>query len=335
MLNEAPFDALLEALGRLGVTARSVERIPIGRMNETWRVESDEGAYALRRYRDERTESAIAYEHDVIAHLAGRGWPVARPLAGDGGGTWTTVDGRRYAAFPWLPGERGLPRTARQQRVKGRLLARLHRDLAAFHATEQRDGWGRVWEMDRLFSGGAHASFADALSEFAKHEPALASSVRQAKYRMLRELARLGYGEQPDALIHFDFHDDNLLFSRGTMTGLLDMDSVHLDARVVDIAATIANDCAAPPADIVPAIDATAALVEGYREHTPLEEAELRLIVPAIRSYWVWSMPAAVRRWLIDRDDSHLARLRRRLDARLPALDDAQPVLERAIIGGG
>lgn len=141
--------------------------------------------------------------------------------------------------------------------MKGRLLARLHQELATWEAPGQRDGFGRVWELDVFI--GAHTqfdTFNELLMALGQTHTDLARAIRAQKYTMLRELSTLGYGELPAAPGHFDFHHDNLLFQRGELTGLLDLDLVRLDARVADLATSVALDCLAPPAynEIDPAV---------------------------------------------------------------------------------
>jgi len=169
------------------------------------------------------------------------------------------------------------------------------------------------------------------LREFGREHAGLASAIRAQRYRSLRELARLGYGELADTQLHGDFQRDNLLFDRGELTAVLDFDSTHRDARVVDIAWSIISDCGEPPAET--AIDArfAAALVGGYAEDTPLSDAELRLVVPLIRAHNVAICAWGVRRYLEAGDATVLPRLERRIGVRLPQLEARAAAIEDAI----
>ncbi|MDP9238539.1 MAG: phosphotransferase [Chloroflexota bacterium] len=329
----ADASVLRDVLARYGIVASTITPIPAGRMNRHWRVEAADGAvYALRRYTPERSPAAIAFEHGVIEDISRRGWPVAAPLGSDDGATFVSIGGQRYALFPFLGGQPGPPYSAAHLRTKGRLLARLHRDLASSPARDQREGWGRIWESDVTAPIGRFASFNDALLAFGGEHPDLASAIRRYRYRSLRELARLGYGDLPDTLIHFDFHNDNLLFDGGVLSALLDFDSVHFDARAADIACSVANDCPEPPADIATSADAAAAFVGGYVAHTPLEDRELRLIVPLLRAYRLSGLPRTMRAWSDGRHDEVFPRLKRLLEQRLPALDTNGAQIEAAVM---
>jgi hypothetical protein len=170
----------------------------------------------------------------------------------------------QFALFPWLRGQPGPAHNVAHLRIKGRLLARLHRDMASYGATEQRPGFGRIWELDLPLQSSRFATFNEMLREFGRDHTRLASAVRAQRYRSLRELARYGYGDLADVYIHGDFQRDNLLFDRGELAGVLDFDHAHRDARAVDIAWSIIMTAASlrPDGDRCLA----AAIVAGYAE---------------------------------------------------------------------
>ena len=320
-------------LGRFGVEAISAEIIPAGRFNTNWTVDSRDAQYVLRRYNAARLAESIPHEHAMLAHVAARGWPVAMAIASRDGQTVIEHDGHRYALFPFLEGEAGPAHNPRHLRIKGRLLARLHRDMALFPAVEQRTDFGRVWELDVPLQASRFGTFNAMLREFGRDRPALASAIRAQRYRSLRELARLGYGDLPAVHIHGDFQRDNLLFDRGEMTGVLDFDHTHRDARVADIAWSIISDCAEPPGETAIDPRLAAAFVGGYDEHTSLADVELRLIVPMIRAHNLSILAWALRRWLEAGDPGVLPRIERRVSVRLPQLEARAAAIDEAIAG--
>jgi len=320
-------------LGHFGVDAISVELIPTGRFNTNWAVDSRDAQYVLRRYNAARLAASIPYEHAMLAHVSAAGWPVATAIASTDGKTVIEHDGRRCALFPFLEGEAGPAHNPRHLRIKGRLLARLHRDMTSFPAAEQRAGFGRVWELDVPLEASRFGTFNAMLRECGRNRPELASAIRTQRYRSLRELARLAYGDLPDVHIHGDFQRDNLLFDRGELTGVLDFDHAHRDARVADIAWSILSDCAEPPAETAIDPRLAAALVGGYAEHTPLADAELHLIVPMIRGHNLSILAWTLRRWLDAPDAEMLRRLERRVSIRLPQLDARAAAIDEAIAG--
>lgn len=322
---------LHDVLERFGL-AGEVRDIRSGRVNRHWRVVADGDTFALRRYHAQRSPAAIEFEHDLLRHVAGQGWPVATALPTSTGDTIAEADGRSYALFPFLPGRPAPYNNGRYLRLKGRLLARLHHDMASWQAPGQREGFGRLWELD-VYVGALSAfdSFNELLRAFALEQPEAARAIRVQKYACLRELARLGYGELPAAPVHSDFHHDNLLFQRGELTGLLDFDLARLDARVADIASSIALDCLAPPAynEIDPA--AVRAFVGGYVEYTPLSEAELRLIVPLVRACHLWLVAYRLTQWASAENAKALASIERSIACRFPSFERRRTELDAAV----
>ncbi len=328
-----PQDKLHEALARFGVGPGDVRPIRSGRVNRHWRVVAGDESFVLRRYSTQRPPAAIAFEHDLLRHVASRGWPVAAPLPTVEGDAVADVGERRYALFPLLPGRPAPYNSARYRRLKGRLLARLHADMASWAAPGQREGFGRLWELDAYVAAqSASASFNELLRAFALEHPEAARAIRGQKYACLRELARLGYGELPATPVHCDFHHDNLLFERGELTGLLDFDWAHLDARVADIAASITLDCIAPPAynEIDP--DAVQALISGYVEFSPLSDQELALIVPLARAHLLWGAAFRLAQWASGENKRAAASVDRSVRHRFPSFERRRPELEAAVL---
>jgi Ser/Thr protein kinase RdoA (MazF antagonist) len=119
-------------------------RIDAGRNNEHWYVGA---GLVLRRYGLFRSGAAIGYEHAIVGQLRERGWPVAVPIPSNSGRMVVVDDDRRYSLFPRLAGRRGIPERPRQPRELGRLLGRLHRDLAAVSVAGPPDTFPRILEM--------------------------------------------------------------------------------------------------------------------------------------------------------------------------------------------
>jgi homoserine kinase type II len=334
MTPSAQTSALLDdALAHFGLSGATVHDIRTGRVNKHWRVDAGDEAYVLRRYNEQRSPAAIRYEHDRLRHLSSKDWQVAAPIAIEGSSTIVEIDGRLYSLFPFLAG-RPSPQAPRYARLKGRLLARLHQDLATWEGPGQREGFGRVWELDTYIAVQCdYATLNELLLAFGQQHPELARTIRAQKYAMLRELSTLGYGELQAVPCHFDFHHDNLLFQRGELSGLLDFDLAHLDARVADIASSISLDCLAPPAydEINPAL--VAEFVGGYTEHAPLSDDELQLVVPLARAAMLWLVAWRLAQWARgDQPDDALRSLQRTVTSRFPAFARLRGELEAAVL---
>lgn len=329
---------LAEVLAAFDIKDAVVHDIRSGRVNKHWRIESGGATYALRRYTPQRSPQAIDYEHATLRHLEARSWPVAAPIAAHEGQAAVEVGGSRFALFPFLPGQ-PLPNDERLAYLKGGLLARLHKDLGAWDAPGQRDGFGRGWELDIYTAANCEfATLNSLLFAFGQEHAEIARTLRAHKYAMLRELSVLGYGDLAVTPCHFDFHQENIFFQRGELSGLLDFDLVHLDARVADVASSIFLDCYAPPAysGISPAL--AARFVAGYVAETPLSDAELQLIVPLIRAAIMGLVAWRLAGWARGDDrQTSLKSLRHSATERFPSFVRRRDELEAAImqVGGG
>jgi homoserine kinase type II len=313
-------EGLDEALAALGVQPVRVVDIEAGRVNRHWLVEAEIGRTVLRRYRLSRSERSIAFEHELLRHVLGKGWPVAPPLQADDGGTVVRAGGSLWSLFPFLPGEPVPYEALPMKGVKGRLLARLHGDMADFPITTQRSGCGRIWELDVFAQAGGHDSFNQLLRRFEREYPEMAAVVRREKYRSLRELSRLGYGETPAVIIHRDFHHDNLLFEGGELTGLLDFDLSCWDAAVCDVAASLTLEClAAPDYDSID-LKMARAFLDGYAEQRRLSVEEARLIPPLVRANYLWMVMFRLLQWADSGSERAVASVRRSVERRFPGL---------------
>ena len=317
-----------------------------GRVNKHWRVESGADQYVLRRYNPHRSPDAIRYEHDVLWHIERKGWPVAVALQAGSGKTVVSAEGNRYALFPFLPGRPGPEHNRRYLQIKGGLLARLHGDLALLPSKGQRDGFGRLSDLDAYVAGSSSsqknaqrsskpgrspATFDAILDVFGQEQPRLAEQIRAERERSLDELARLDYESVPDTLVHGDFHTENIFFQRRRLTAILDFDLVHMDTRVADIGLAIAGDCPEPPSYMAIDPDSVQALVGAYHAESPLSETELGLIVPIIRAYYLWLCWFGIMRWLDGDVEKATRGIGRTADQRLPNLKARAAAIEEAL----
>ena len=313
-----------------GITPASVEPFDAGRMNRHWRVETSVGAFVLRRYSRLRLPESIPGEQAVLEAAANAGWPVALPIASLADERIVLSASARYSLFPFLPGERAALGRLSQLRINGRLLARLHGDLAGA-LESQRPGYGRAWELDVTLQSAGADSFNAALSEFGKQHGELAAAVRRQRYRSLRELSRLGYGDLPSSVIHGGFHNDNLLFSGPELTGLLDFDSARRDAPMVDLAISLIRDCTLPPDHNVIDPVRVGAMLEGYSRTRRPQTTELEMLPALLRAAILMLVAHRLAEWKAGASDRAVASIERSVAARFPALDEVIPELEHVV----
>lgn len=223
------------------------------RGNTHWAVQRGRAAFILRMYGRGQTGSSIKYELDILRHLHDRGWPVA---ADADGVVW--CGGSAFVLFPRLSGRPHLPEDERQRRQRGRILAELHRELGALVGFGQRSGWERADEVvvngERRLARWPACALGVARPDMVR---ALVRHLEDVHHRLCAaDAPRL-----PLTVAHGDLIAQNLLFQQGTLSGVLDFDSAHLDLRAADIA------CARRSKD-----DEVA---RGYLDVIPLTDAEL------------------------------------------------------------
>jgi homoserine kinase type II len=192
-------------------------RINAGRNNEHWYVGA---GLVLRRYGPFRFDTAIDYEHAIVRQLQERGWPVAVPIPSDAGRMVVVDDDRRYSLFPRLAGCRGNSARPRQPRELGRLLGRLHRDLAAMPVTGPPDAFPPILEMP-ADPAWQHLDALDA--------PVLSGLIRRKLAEVRTAGGSAATGRPGVQLVHGDWHNGNILYQGGTVSGVLDFDFAHSD----------------------------------------------------------------------------------------------------------
>src|SRR5262249_32775510 len=153
-------------------------------------------------------------------------------------------------------------------------------------APGQRPGFARVTDLDRWVAPDRFSTLDELLNWLAREDSSLAEAVHRERVANLRELQALGFDQLPDTLVHFEFYGGNLLFDGDPLSGVLDWDFVHLDARLADIGRSLAIDCAARDGGIDPA--ALAAFLRGYIAESLLAKSERALVVPLLKANLLW-----------------------------------------------
>jgi Ser/Thr protein kinase RdoA (MazF antagonist) len=220
------------------------------RGNLHWRVQSGNEAFVLRMYKRPRTVASIQYELDILAHLRDRQWPVAAAVDGV-----IERSGRTFVLFPLLPGGPCRQENEQQSRRRGRILARLHMELAGLVGRGQRDAWQRTDEVVQ------HESSCLGNCTLNVTRAELVHTIARRLDSVHDRLCATGASQFPVCINHGDLITQNLLFDRGVLSGVLDFDSAHFDLRAADVACArrSRND------DVV----------RGYLDVIPLSDEEL------------------------------------------------------------
>lgn len=252
-----------------GLHPRAASKLPGGYVNESWKVECEEGDFVVRRYgRLHVTRRALLVEHAIMKHAAQRLEEVRAPLRAPNGSTLHARDGRFVGVQPYISGETGA-RDARARCGAARLLARFHRAMERKRGapkSSSRDDLGRLRE--RLIGFARDPLVGEKLD----WDVAIAA-VEDAAARLAQLAPHL-----PKGIVHGDVQPANFVHRDGRVVGLIDFDFAQEGERAYDVAVGIdefaANDFA-----------------DAYAEEHPLAAAE-REVLPAMairRNAWmIW-----------------------------------------------
>ena len=188
----------------------SLHAIAEGVENTNYRLEATAGRFVLTLFEGRTDAASLPFCLGLTDHLAGRGYPAARPLR-DVGGDWIgKLNGRPAAVVQWLDGDwlraPSLPEVARA----GAALAELHLKAADFQTRRANPVGPAVW--------------ADLLARSA--QGAVSVEDRDLVAASHQALARIGdpfTDDLPSGGIHADYFPDNVLFEAGQVSGVIDV----------------------------------------------------------------------------------------------------------------
>lgn len=280
---ESTFD-VRPVLAAWGLAAARVKRL--AGTEDRWCVERSTGdALVLRRYDAARPARAVAYEHDLLAFLAERSWPVAVPLATAAGATAAEAEGARWALFPLLPGAPPPDESIFLQR-RGALLALVHADLAEWEGRLHRD---RVDDFDAAVRPHGLASFELLLARVHAVDPMRANMLAVLRARVEEQLEACGYADLSPRPLWGACTSEHVLFDGNDVTGLVDFAAARADTRAVDIAESLLADTRSIGWRII-------RWVAGYSAHAdpPLTEQEADLVPVAMTALMLSRTAAAL-----------------------------------------
>lgn len=251
--------------------------------------------FVKRHHRSVRTPAVLHEEHAFMRHLTAAGAPVPVVFNDDAGnsahgrGAWTyevhaLAPGRDLYrdAMSWTP-----PRCTAHAVTAGRTLAELH-DAAAGYSAPQRSTHMLVTRSDIATAGDP----ADALARQLPRCPALRDWLARRDWR--RELTEaLGaapdlaaIARQPRLWTHNDWHLSNLFWSEpgahAEVTAVLDFGLASRTCALFDLATAIERNAiewlALDKGHAAAHADVACALIDGYRQHRPLDADKVRLL---------------------------------------------------------
>jgi len=296
------------------------EQLLLGYENITYAIEtalnSKRHKYCFRRYKQERQEADVQFEHSVINHLIARDFSLAARIINtrDGRSYVRRLEGRDnrvedafYAIFDFLPGEDKYtwttpPTSLEVFRNAAAVLAQFHNAIFDLNPEGQRHEpeiieflptIARNIEKRAEAAGNTQLDicFLDNLSLFAENIDRTLEAIDDKKYR-----------ELPHQVIHCDYHPGNLKFQNNRVTGLFDYDWTRIEARGFDVALAVVNFCTLwwGKQDGHLGLDKATTFLDSYQRTLkgskgvgPLSHIELRYLPHLIRAsaiyvaYWI------------------------------------------------
>lgn len=261
--------------------ATAVEGIVAGSVNSNFVVSTSSGRVFARIY-EEQDIDGVRYEHALLAHLVEAGVPVPRVIAGPAPGE-LRVEGKPTALFELVGGDEVCQRMVTPARMDavGRFLGGAHAAVASFSI--RRGGRFTRADVRRRLEGIAQLD-----------RPELREAVGVLR-ETLDEVDARWDPTLPSGVIHGDLFRDNVRWTDGAITCVLDWESAADGAFVYDAAVTALAWCYGDHLER-PLVDA---LLAGYEAIRPLTDAE-RAALPL-------AMQAAATRFTVTRiTDFHL-----------------------------
>jgi Ser/Thr protein kinase RdoA (MazF antagonist) len=263
-------DWVLNLLGVRPGRVALLRDVPLG--NGNWLVDTTDGQrVVLRGYHPQTTADDLAYEHTVLAYLAGVGWVVPAAL-----GEPVRWQGRWYCLTRYVPGEAVRAEDVAQRRRRGRDLARLHLALrGAADPLGQRPEWRAQHAAVTVCT---HHPWEERVRGLSLVSPRLAAWAQAAATHAHESLAALGADDLPVMVVHGDFASWNVHYDGDRLAGVIDFGLTHVDTRPFELA--IARSYRAPE------------MIDAYRAELaaggwPLSELEEAALTPVYRAFRV------------------------------------------------
>ena len=245
--------------------ALSLKGVAEGVENSNFLLETEAGRYFLTVYERRVKAADLPFFLELMAWLAGHGFPSATPIADREGRLLKEVRGKPCAIVSFLSGLSVRRPTAAHCREAGEGLAQLHLAARGFGGSRSNDLGQESWSP--MFAG-LHGA-AEGL------KPGLAKTISFD----LEQLSARWPANLPRGVIHADYFPDNVFFKAGKFAGAIDFYFACVDALAYDVAIALNAWCFEPDGSFN--ITSARQLVAGYETLRPLSAAE-RAALPVL-----------------------------------------------------
>jgi len=235
-----------------------------GTGNRSFQARAGERGWFVRvrnpKYAD---EAAMEFERDLLVRLQDEGLRVHPPLLSARGKPWAWIGNACVQVSRLVTGEAFSPGSLAQIAEAARFLAKLHR-LSLGFLGDPRKQWDREDSFMIAFAGFDLVRNLDTDGRYVADLNVVAQSI----HRFMRELPPRRFWRLPQAIVHGDFHQGNMLFQGDRLVGMFDWDYACEHPRLKDIA--------------------NALIFLGARRERPFDPADIRTYVQAIAFEPAW-----------------------------------------------
>lgn len=253
-------------------------RMKKGYASANWVFTHKSKRYVLKRFMDFKKREDVLAEYRISEYVAKEGFPyeIPRMIAAKDGRPFAEVDGKLYSLYRFIPGSTGMQVNENDAYEIGVMVARLHDIIERSRfVSKGRKGFQTIERIvERIGRNEAEAhkrkdSSAGAfLSACRWFIPAL-EVLDLSYYKTLKVYA-----------VHCDIGPANIVWSRGSIRGLLDFSNMsgYRDALLMDLAWAIHFCCVDMKTGSSYSKRLLSSLLEGYTSIRSLSKEDMRTL---------------------------------------------------------
>ena len=241
----------------------SFQGIAEGVENSNYLLRTDQAHFILTLYEKRVDAADLPFFIGLMQHLADQGIPCPLPVPNKSGEMLSQLAGRPAAMVTFLDGTTAwFPNVAKCAEA-GTALANLHLKSAGFEGQRANALGPSGWQQ--LFSD---------ITQIADQLPAhLPANLLRETEKTLHHIIQKWPTDLPAGIIHADLFPNNALFVGDKLTGVIDFYFACRDIFAYDLAVCLNSWCFEKDNSFN--ITKSKALVSGYQEMRPLNEAEI------------------------------------------------------------